>query len=231
MRRIEDGLARGFDLGQQVQKMVACGPVQVRGRFVQDEDGRVAEQGQPQSQPLLHAAGQSADRLGGLVIQPDLGEDAVRLGRRRAAQPGEEARCLRRRHIGIEGDLLRHIADAAAGGAAIAPCVQPVDADRPRVAQQAEQALDGRGLARAVRPPQGDSLLRGDGQREVVYRGSCGRNAWWRVQTRSWGCSWPHSWPCSWQYPWALGLLACGAPVPAVEAARPGGKDEQRRAD
>jgi hypothetical protein len=76
---------------------------------------------------------------------------------------------VQRAHVAVEGQLLRHVAQPPPHGLALLVRVQAVDLDLPVVAQQAQQALDGRGLAGAVGAPQGQRLLRLHAEAQVVH--------------------------------------------------------------
>ncbi len=153
---------------QQVQELVAGRGVQVRGRLIQHQDRRVGQQRQPQGQPLLHAAGQRAHPLAGVLGQADLGQHLASALAGDALEAGIEQRRVQRTQVVVEGQLLRHVAQQTAHRLALLVGVQAVDRDLPIVAQQAQQALDGRGLAGAVGAPERDRLPRLDQKAEVV---------------------------------------------------------------
>ena len=89
--------------------------IEAGGRLVEDRDRNLFHQDLGKPEPLPHAAGEVADVLVAHVAEPDAiergGDPRVALGDRNADQAGGVAEIVRRRHVIVEADGVRQIAD------------------------------------------------------------------------------------------------------------------------
>ena len=153
--RIEHrGLAA--QVAHQVEDLAPPDRVERADRFVEQEDGRTADQRLADAEPLAHPARVGLETAVGHVGEADPGQDVVdtlivRSSRRRIER-GHEAHRVAAGHPVVEARLLGEVAD-------LAPVGRPGrdrDAGHGRRAArrpgQAGEQLDRRRLARAVRP-------------------------------------------------------------------------------
>ena len=124
-------------------------------QLVEDGDLRVADEGERDRQPLLLAAGELAERrVRACSVEPEVVEELAsgRPGRGRRTRTGRAPRgpCSLLGQLA----LLELDADAARAAVAVAPRVEAEHADgaRRRACAEPADALDGGGLAGAVRP-------------------------------------------------------------------------------
>ena len=145
----------------QLEHLVATGRIEAVRRLVEEEQPRVVDERLGQLDALLHAGRVAADLAVALLVQPDVAEDlgrplarGVRRQPRDAAHVGHE---LGRRHVGRQAVVLGHVADELADLGAVPGHVQVEHDGRPAGRRdEAEQDLDQRRLAGAVRADQAD---------------------------------------------------------------------------
>ena len=194
-----DPVAHPLDLGQQVRvedhrrAAVARGAddrpdvhppdrVERRGRLVEQDQLRVAEQGDAEPEPLLHPLGEAADR------------------RRRPGRPGRHGRAPRpRRPVGgpapgsgparrggrgprargaTAGSGTARAGSRSARGRPGRRAGRPGRCPEPRVGRASPRSeLDGRRLAGAVRPEQADQLAAADDAGRARRAPSSGRTS------------------------------------------------------
>jgi hypothetical protein len=121
----------------------------------------------------LHPAGERLDAVLGPVRQADLLQHLVhtpaKIGAAQVIEAAPEGQVLPGGEVVIEGDLLRHDADAGANGQAVSCDGVAVDLSRAGAGcDQAAQHGDGSRLARAVGAQQAEDLAAQDGERDVV---------------------------------------------------------------
>ena len=168
-------VARLGQVADQVAHVLDLGGVEPVGGLVQDQDGRLVEDGLRHPHALAVAAGQGGDgdsplggQLGALQgladrRRPVLGPDPMERGL--VIQVVDDG------HLRVEGAVLRQIADAPLNGAAVGGDVQPVDADAARVRlKEAGEHLHDGGLARPVVAEQADDFAATDIERDIVHR-------------------------------------------------------------
>ncbi len=128
-----------------------------------------------QVQPAAHAARVGARQLGGHVVQADQLEELVgastELIPRHAMQPTDQLQVLATRQQVLDGDLLHREADPPPDGAGLRGDIETEHArptgGRPK---QGGQDADGRRLAGAVGPQEGEELATFDGHVDAVER-------------------------------------------------------------
>ncbi len=173
-------IGRGAGLAQDrhglVADRVAQAPVEVGERLVHEEHARTRRDRARQRHPLLLAAGEDMRVIGGVALEPDPGERALRgdLGVARREPAQAEGDVLDDAEMREKRVILEHQADAAglrrqeqlrAGDLA------PVEEDAPlRRALDAGRDPEQRRLAAAGMAEQADELARRDRQRDVVER-------------------------------------------------------------
>ena len=106
MRGQEHGDAVARELADQLVERAAQRRVQARGRLVEQQQPRPAEQCLGQAQPLPHALGVGADATAGGRGEADALEQRLGRARRQPLEPGIEGQHLAAGHRGIEGDGL-----------------------------------------------------------------------------------------------------------------------------
>ena len=142
------------------------------GGLVEHEQRRVVQQARGDVEPAPHAAREGVDPVVAPVGEVDELEHLVdTLAERPPAQPveaAEEVEVLASGEIGIERDVLGHVADALAAGRRSVSTSTSSTRDDARRVQQAAHHADRRGLPRAVRPEQPVRLTRRDVEAHVV---------------------------------------------------------------
>ena len=93
-------------------KLLDANGVEAVRRLVQDEQMRVREQGECDSQPLLHAHGETARALAAHVAEPRFGKYLVDTLLGQAEERRADAQVLPCREIGVERRLFDERADA-----------------------------------------------------------------------------------------------------------------------
>ena len=145
------------------EHLLAPQRVQAGRRLVQQDHYGVVYQGLRQLHTLLHACGVLADRPVALLVEPDVPQRVRRacpgVGRRESAYLGHVRQELRRSQRQGEAVVLRHVAEP---GADLYRLVRPLSQHLGRAGgglDESQEQLDGRALARAVRPKQSRDAL------------------------------------------------------------------------
>ena len=180
-----------LDLGQEVRVQDHRGPaipggpddrpnvgatdrVERRRRLVEQDQLRFSEERDAQTESLLHALGELADRVVRAVRQPDpverLLDRAGATADRHVREPGMQREDFTGGQPGLVPEELGQVADLRADGS-VAEGSSKDAARAPGGSGQAQQQLDRRRLARTVRPEETDELAAPDGQAEPVEGG------------------------------------------------------------
>ena len=161
---------------QQIPEAVARPRVHTGGGLIQDQQLRFVHHRHRQGQALAHPQGQGAGGVVEHVFQAKLpGQAGDALGdlcRRQVKQAGVQLEVLAHAQFAVEGEGLRHVADASAGGQVLR--VQWLAEQRHRALGGGEQAgehLHGGGLAAAVGAQEAEDLALGDGEADVPHGG------------------------------------------------------------
>ena len=156
----EDDRDRRADLGQHLVEAMALGRVQSRGRLVDDDDLRVAEQRLRDAEALPHAAGVGRDRALARIVEIGLLQQGVNLlapqfGGADALEHREVIEQVLRRDARVDAELLRQIAEHAADRERVGNDVGAVEGDATggRLLQGGDDPHQRR-FAGAVRPEQ-----------------------------------------------------------------------------
>ena len=152
--------AQRADGGEDV---VAALQIDADGRLVEDDQARAVQQPGREVEAALHAAGEAAHRLARSILQPGQRQRPLdplgQLGAAQAVQAAEEAQVLPRGQILVQGQVLWHQADGAAGGERVARQIVTGHARAaPAGRDHAAHHRDGRGLAGAVGSEQAEDL-------------------------------------------------------------------------
>src|SRR5205807_1386592 len=147
--------------GNQLARLDDLPRVEASGRLVEDQDGRIDEQGVGQADALAIALGQGADELATDVGQPAAVDDgldaAAGLAAVQALDAGAEAEVFGGTHLGVERAVLRHVADAASDFERVPEDVKAVDGGGAGGGgQEAGEDAHGGRLAGAVGPEEAD---------------------------------------------------------------------------
>ena len=142
-------------------------------RLVEDQQGRPVKEPDADVEAPLHTTGELTGSVVGRIEQPDGLQDLRRPRREttpaEAVQTAEESKVLRRGEIGIDGQILWHVADRSLGVAHLRVQIVTGDLHRPRVsAQQPAQHRNRRRLPRAVRTEQAIRLPGTDLETDTV---------------------------------------------------------------
>ena len=166
-------LRHGVD---EAPELAAADGIDAGGRFIQEDDLRLVDDGASQGEALLPAAGEIGRECIFAPDQPghvqDVGLALAQLLARKAVGLPVEADVLAGGEVVVEREELRHVADerlhrlGLRGG---------IVAEHARLAgrrfEQAEQHADGRRLARAVRSEPAVDFPRADVEAHVVHGG------------------------------------------------------------
>ena len=175
MGGVEHGQALGAEGLDAVENGDPALGVDANGRFVEHEQPRIVQEAGRDVEPALHATRVLVDALARPVDQPDQLEARIHPFVPRppgqAVEASEEAQVLATGQVGIERDLLWHVADGGPGcRGALVDCL-PGDADLAAVApKQPADHRDRRRLTGAVRAQQAVALARRDLEPHVVDR-------------------------------------------------------------
>ena len=171
----EEGLAAGGQIEQQLAHLDARLRVEAVGRLVEDQHFRVVQQRPGDSHALLHAV---AQRLDVQIVEgacprqlQHLADPPRPVPPRQAERRSEKVEVLADAHVVIRTEHIRHVADQPLDLPRLRDAVGP--GDRRRAARrpgQADEDLDGRRLARAVRPHEAEDLPSLHGQGQTVQR-------------------------------------------------------------
>ena len=154
----EDGLAELPQPGHDLPGRAAGGRVETGGRLVQEDEFRVADEGEGEIEAAPVAAGEPGAERARLLGEADQGDGLVDISRR-AVEPGVHGQALPDGQAGLRLRLLQDHAHAVPPGAARRGRVVPQDPDLSlRARPEAFEDLDRRGLTRAVRAEEGEDL-------------------------------------------------------------------------
>jgi hypothetical protein len=186
-----DPVADALDLGQQMRvqdhgrspiarrtddraDVGATDRIERRRRLVQEDQLRLAEERDAETEPLLHALREVVDGIVGAVGEADLverlGGGGRPLARGHAGKFGVECQDLACPEPGLVAEQFRQVADAGAGRAIANRGAEDL-AGPARGAHEPQDELDRRGLARPVRSEQAHQLAAADSQAQGVERG------------------------------------------------------------
>src|SRR5690606_21840450 len=142
--------------------------VQARGELVEDRDARVADERERDRQALLLPARELRERDASVLGEVEQVEQLLDVPRRRVERREEAHRLLDGDPL-VERDLLELDPDGVAHRGGVGLRVDAEHADRAAVGlAQPREALDGRGLARAVGAEDAEDLPGGDGEGHVL---------------------------------------------------------------
>ena len=156
----------------ELEDLLLVPDVEQRSGLVQQQDPRILGQGAGQDRPLAFPAGQAGEppacEAGDIQPVAGLGDlppvEAARSTEVTQMRSAAEQDVLLDGHVRRQHRDLRHVGDEAGPGAAAQRAeVFLVDADRAAVRHQAGHRAQQRGLARSVRPDQGEPAARGHG--------------------------------------------------------------------
>ena len=163
--------ASGTLLADELSDRDATVEIDAGGRLVEEQDPRLADQGQCQAEPLLLATGETAPRGVGLSLEIESAEQRGWL-QGVVIVRGIEPECLGGRHDRVDPALLEHDADRADQLAVLGNGIESEDGDGSLVGSPVPlKGLDGGGLARAVGTQEGEHLSVAHVEIEVVDGG------------------------------------------------------------
>jgi hypothetical protein len=146
------GLAEVPEPGHDLPGGAAGRRVETSGRLVQEDELRVADQGEGEIEPAPLAARQPAAERARLAGQTDQGDDLVDIPRR-AIEPGVHGQALPDGQAGLGPGLLQDHAHPVPPGTARRARVVPQDTNLPRRAlPEAFEDLNRRGLTAPFGP-------------------------------------------------------------------------------
>ena len=123
------------DLREEIQKAMPLVGVEPRGRLVDDEEARASRERDRDAEPLLHAAGESADRFLARVPQVGLLEQRVDeiaslAGVGHALQLREMIEHALGAEVRVEAEFLRQVAENLSNVVGLGEDVDVAEADR-----------------------------------------------------------------------------------------------------
>ena len=164
----QDGDASIADGRDQVPRLAPRLRVEAGGQLVEDRDLRPPHQGEGDGEALLLPSGEVAVLGAALLSQPEVLDEAVRVGWI-GVERGEQPDGLGHRHPVGELALLELDSHEGPELVAVLDGIKPEDPDRSRVGSaQAGDRLDRRGLPCAVRPEDAEDLSLFDGEGNAV---------------------------------------------------------------
>ena len=150
-----------------LENCVAALRIDADGRLIQDQQTRTVQQPDPDVQPPLHPAGEVLGLLARPICQTHHAEHLLHTSmgyvRGQSVQAGEELKVLTGAQVGVDRELLRHIANRGLLGDAMGS--QPLAGDEHLAGIRLEQPAhhrDGRRLASAIWAQQAERLTLGD---------------------------------------------------------------------
>ncbi len=169
----QDRLALRAHVAHQVPDGVPGLRVETGGQLVQEDQLRVRQERQGDEQALLLPAGQFREGGVAFLLQPQLGEQFLPVGRF-GVERGVQVERLPDLHPVRQVGLLQLHPGAFAQDVALALRVHAQDADRPLVRfAQAFQAFDGGGLAGPVRADHPEDLAFLYLERDIIHGDGC----------------------------------------------------------
>src|SRR2546423_499363 len=167
------GCAPGRQAADDLAHVVPADRIERGGRLVEEDELRLSQQRGAEAEPLLHALGEGAHAIARAVTQPDGVDHGLDLVFPARARQRRELAVQREHLLGGEPALvpekLGKVADVASS-----PEVADRLAEEPPLArsrpQQAEEELDGGGLAGAVGAEKTEHLAARHGHRETGQR-------------------------------------------------------------
>src|SRR5580704_5778332 len=154
----EDGLAELPEPGNDLPGGAAGGRVETSGRLVQEDELRVADEGEGEIEAAPLAAGEPGAERARLLGQADQGDGLVDIPRR-AIEPGVQGQALPDGQAGLGLGLLQDHAHPVPPGAPRGSRVVPKDRNlSPGALLESFEDLHRRGLARAVRAEESEDL-------------------------------------------------------------------------
>ncbi len=166
MRGDEHGAALGAQLAEEHFELLDGVRVEADQRLVEDEHARAVHQGAADGELLLHALGELAAQLFALVVELQALEQGVAVAVvLHAVGAADEFEVLLHGQQLVDRGQLGYVSQLALGGQGLVGLA--ADEDFAGKAQQARDALDYGGFARAVRPEQDCRLPRVHGKADV----------------------------------------------------------------
>ena len=162
--------------------------IERRRRLVEEDQVRVAKECDAEPEPLLHPLRERADRVVGSIDQSDEGERLVDCrgppAGRDAGELGVKTQHLAGMEPRLVAELLGQVADRGARPTVTQRRAEDLPGSRTRT-HEAEEQLDGRGLAGAVRTEQTEQLAAPDGQAQIPRGRASAHTTWRRSRGRS----------------------------------------------
>jgi hypothetical protein len=143
--------------------------IQAGRGLVQEQDRRIAQERHRQRHALLHPTRERAHSLLSVRCQAKALKHPRDRFWRGALQAREEVHNFTDGEIFRKMDLLGHKAHEAPRCFPVTMGIAPAKLDRPVIAYYAQEAVQDRGLARAVWAPQRHGLPGLDSKREILY--------------------------------------------------------------
>ena len=174
VRREEDGLPRLAQAEDDVPDEPPADRVEAGHRLVEDDQLGVVDQGLREPGPLHHPLGEAAERGVRGPLQPHERQERpgplAADGCSQAEEPARVVEVLGRREVVVEVGVLREVSRAEAPGPRRERLAQHAGFS-PVGLQEADEQLEGRGLAGAVRADVPEDLVRPDLEIEVLQGG------------------------------------------------------------
>jgi hypothetical protein len=163
-------------LPDELPHVVAAAGVEAGGGLVEEEDGRLGDEGAGHVEPATHAPGVGLHRpvpgLGQVEAFQQLPGPLARLGLPEPVEPAHHVEVLESGQVLVDGGVLAGEPDALPDRLGIGAHVDAGDLDRAGVGlEQGGEDADGRRLAGAVGPEQSEHGALGDDQVEPVEGG------------------------------------------------------------
>ena len=163
--RHEHGGPAVGDPVEQLPQVAAQHRVQADGRLVEHQQVRRTQQGDGQAGAAALPAGQPADHLAAVVVEPDAGDRLVHPGPVHAEDTREEGEVLGDREVVVDARGLGDVADAGPQRRTAGRLAEHLDGARAHLLGP-DQATHQRGLAAPARAEQ-PGHARGDVQRDA----------------------------------------------------------------
>jgi hypothetical protein len=172
----EDGRAGADELADEAPEGAAGGRVDARGGLVEEDEGRLVDEGAGEGEALADAArevaGEDVLAVGEAGDVEGVGDAGLLSGAAQAVGAGEEGEVFDDLQVGVEREALGHVADGGLDAGGLAGDREAGDAGVAGArGQQAAEHADGGGLARAVGAEVAEDLAAGDVKRDGVDGG------------------------------------------------------------